>query len=312
MNPAYRYRVFGFDLSAPFEIETLRPVARDSAAPPDVEIRLERLAPPPAPMEYLGLLVQAMDDGLHIHVPGIADFRVCGGRTIIASPQPGEPPETTLDFLLGTAMGALLHQRGLLPLHANVIECNGLAFAFAGASGVGKSTLAARLHQKGYHLLSDDLCAVSWSEGGPRVFPGIPRVKLWSDALEELGIPRQGTRPLTWTTEKFEAPIRSAFGKRALPLAAICDLRTEQDAEPRGAYVLHGLDAANSIIAHTYRRRLADLQGAGGDCLQRALTLANTVPVLQLRRRWGFESFDEEVGAAERIIRSYAHLSVNA
>jgi hypothetical protein len=206
-------------------------------------------------------------------------------------------------------MGALLHQRGLLPLHANVIEWNGRAFAFAGPSGAGKSTLAARLQQMGYALLSDDLCAVGWEAGEPRAFPGVPRVKLWSDALQELGIARQGLRPLSWTAEKFEAPVQSAVAQRALPLAMICDLGMEAEGAPRGVFALSGLDAANSLVAHTYRRRLADLLGLGGECLRRILSVAERVPVVLLRRRWGFGSFDQEVDTVEQIIRGHCHNS---
>src|SRR5262249_26020969 len=159
-------------------------------------------------------------------------------------------------------------------------EWEGRAFAFAGASGAGKSTLAARLQQKGYTLLSDDLCAVAWDgEGAARVFPGIPRVKLWSDAVERFGLAAAGLRPLAWTGEKFEGSLPSAASRRPLPLAALCDLREETEAAPRGVYVQSGLDAANSLIAHTYRRRLADLQGFGGRYLRQVLALAENLPV---------------------------------
>jgi hypothetical protein len=310
MSRSHLYRIFGLVLSAPCEIETLKPAAIEPVGPPDVEIRFEPLSPAPSPIEYLGMLVQSSSEGLHLQVPGDARFLVSGGRTIIASLEREDRPQTAFEYLLGTAMGALLHQRGLLPLHANVIEWNGRAFAFAGASGAGKSTLAARLHQKGYNLLSDDICAIAWDDAGePRVFPGIPRVKLWSDALKELGIARQGLQPLSWTTEKLEAPVQSTFGQRALPLAVICELREEEEAAPRGTYVSSGLDAANALIAHTYRRRLADLQGLGGECLGRILSLAGNVPVVLLRRRWGFAYFDEEVDTVEQIMRDHAHHS---
>ncbi|MEG8053162.1 hypothetical protein QP185_07710 [Sphingomonas aerolata] len=53
-------------------------------------------------------------------------------------------------YLLGTALGALLHQRALLPLHCNAIVHDGKAFLFCGDSGAGKSTLAAVFEARGY------------------------------------------------------------------------------------------------------------------------------------------------------------------
>ena len=69
-------------------------------------------------------------------------------------------------YLLGSAMGVLLHQRGLLPLHANAVEIDGKAFAFMGASGSGKSTLAAWFHDHGYRIIADDVCAVRFETEG--------------------------------------------------------------------------------------------------------------------------------------------------
>jgi hypothetical protein len=309
MSGAYDYRIFGLAVSSSRAIETLEPAAIAPAGAPDVEIRFAALEPAASPIDYLGMRVQASSAGLLIEAPGRARFLISGGRTIVVSLEGEDSWRIALEYLLGSAMGALLHQRGLLPLHANVVEWNGRAFAFAGASGAGKSTLAARLQQKGYTLLSDDLCAVGWEGGEARAFPGIPRMKLWSDALLELGIARRGLRPLSWTSEKFEAPVAPAFVREPLPLAMICDLGMEEEAAPRGVVALSGLDAANSLVAHTYRRRLADLQGLGGECLGRILSVAERVPVVLLRRRWGFASFDEEVDTVEQIIRGHCHNS---
>src|SRR5258708_39789946 len=81
-------------------------------------------------------------------------------------------------------MGAIFHQRGLLPLHANAIEVGGQAVAFVGPSGAGKSTLAAYFRDRGYRVLCDDVWVVSFgSDGEPLAWPGVPRVKLWGDAL---------------------------------------------------------------------------------------------------------------------------------
>ncbi|EWG98231.1 hypothetical protein [Halomonas sp. BC04] len=96
-------------------------------------------------------------------------------------------------YLLGTALGALLHQRHWFPLHVSALATPSGAWAFTGESGAGKSTLAAWLHHHcGWPLISDDVAVVKPGEMIPRLHPGPPRLKLWQDALAMLGIGTHG------------------------------------------------------------------------------------------------------------------------
>ena len=58
--------------------------------------------------------------------------------TIDLAPFSGEASVSS--YLLGGLFGVLCHQRGIIPLHASVIEVAGGCVAFVGASGAGKST----------------------------------------------------------------------------------------------------------------------------------------------------------------------------
>jgi hypothetical protein len=55
-----------------------------------------------------------------------------------------------------------------------------------GASGWGKSTLAAALERRGHRLITDDVAAIDLA-GTPRVLTGVPHVKLWPDSVTSLG-----------------------------------------------------------------------------------------------------------------------------
>ena len=78
----------------------------------------------------------------------------------------------------------ILHQRSLLPLHANAMVVEGRAIGFMGHPGAGKSTLAAWFHDRGFDVLADDVCVVTpGPDGRPLAHPGIPRLRLWREAL---------------------------------------------------------------------------------------------------------------------------------
>jgi hypothetical protein len=123
---------------------------------------------------------------LQLTVEGIGRFRVSGGERISWwREHEGVSDQDIRTFLLGSAVGALLIQRGMLVLHGNALEKDGQAIVCLGHSGAGKSTLAYALLQQGWRLLADDLVALS-ADG--LVLPGIPRIKLWHDAARAFGL----------------------------------------------------------------------------------------------------------------------------
>lgn len=67
--------------------------------------------------------------------------------------------------LLGRALAVACMQRGLLVLHAAVLERDGVAFAIAGRSGAGKSTLVMEFARRGYRVVADDIAACDIGQG---------------------------------------------------------------------------------------------------------------------------------------------------
>ncbi|NIO13431.1 MAG: serine/threonine protein kinase, partial [Gammaproteobacteria bacterium] len=79
-------------------------------------------------------------------------------------------------------LGFVLRLRGVLSLHASVIDINGEAVGFMGAAGAGKSTLAAAFAKKGFAVMSDDILALKPGDSAPFAQPGYPRLRLWPDS----------------------------------------------------------------------------------------------------------------------------------
>lgn len=216
MNSAYL--VAGLVISSEIELPELLPCPQHGGEP-DVVIRF---APVPA---GLPLAVQATaeaeiaDNEVLLKIPGVARYLISGGTRIRVETESGAGTQEVRLFLLGSALGAIYFQRGYLPLHASVLVMNGRAVAFAGDSGAGKSTMAAWLNAAGYPLLCDDVCVVRFDENElAMAYPGYPRVKLWSDALQEFEIDPRTLQRDYFRADKFHVPVPERFWIDPVPL----------------------------------------------------------------------------------------------
>ncbi|NEO94707.1 MAG: hypothetical protein F6K56_32770 [Moorea sp. SIO3G5] len=114
-------------------------------------------------------------------------FLVQGGNMIMIIPAAEATLSRIRMALVGTVMAILLYQRGLLVLHASVVNINGGAVVFLGNSGEGKSSIAAALHTQGYRIITDDVAPVSLNQGTAKVAPSFPQIKLSQEVAKVLG-----------------------------------------------------------------------------------------------------------------------------
>jgi hypothetical protein len=273
---SFDYRLFGLAVRSELELPEIPPQPFEGE--PDVAIRRGK-----------------GDGGSLITIDGIAEFNVSDGANIWVWTSPGASPRNVRLYLLGSAMGLLIHQRGLLPLHANAVELDGKAIAFIGPSGSGKSTLAAWFHDNGYRVLADDVCVVRFGvEDAPSVCPGLPRLRLWKEALEASGRDaRHFARSYAGDDEwdKFDVPLEHAGAAHAsTPLAAIYLL-----AEGDGGRVerLSGVEAAEALFANTYRGRFVAEAGNPKIHWESCVRLVRSTPIFRATRRWGLQWLEE-------------------
>jgi len=235
-----------------------------------------------------------------LNIPEAGRFLVRNGSEILVDPSPAASDRNVRLFLLGSAFGVLLHQRQVLPLHANALVFSGRAVAFLGASGAGKSTMAAWFHDRGYPILTDDVCAVSMEAGLPIVQPGIPRLRLWRDALEASGRTAEHFERSFDEDDKYNVPTRLEAWSDPLPLGAIYHLEASDQNPPAPSIErLTGLEAADRLIANTYRGGyLAELGGIAHHFTTCA-DLAGRIPIFSVRRQWGLEHYEEQLSLLE-------------
>lgn len=166
----------------------------------------------------------ATRDNVQLVAPGIARYQVREGRQIEVTRDPSAGDREVRLFLLGSAFAALCCQRNMLLLHASVIRHESQTVAFCGPAGSGKSTLAAAFVKRGAEFISDDLCRFDIVDNGVFVHPSTPRLKLWREALDNLGWHAPDLERDHIRADKFQVPISHANHRTPVPLHAIISL----------------------------------------------------------------------------------------
>ena len=245
--------------------------------------------------------VQANAREMLLRVEGVATYYVRDGARIVVSPsdQPDEPLIQV--YLLGTCFGALLQQRGVLPLHGSCICKDGLGLLITGASGAGKSTLATAFLARGWKLVSDDVTPVTFRGGVCRACPSYPGQKLWEDALEIHQGAVSRMRGVAWEDggrRKFTLDASDLFVDEEVILTHVAVLALADGA--LDAREIVGFSKVDALMKNTYRPGLiADMERKRAQ-FQRCVDIAGAVQLFYVVRPQG-DRTEEEI--AERIGR---------
>ena len=187
---------------------------------PDVVITIGRVSLPATPPIHTLPFSQIWPDGGYLFtLETVGRYWVSAGKTVVIEPVENAHEADLRVFLLGTVFGVLCHQRRLLPLHASAVRMGMGAVVMAGDCGVGKSTLAAGLRQRGYPLVADDTTIIQVSPSHtPVVLPSYPYQKLCLDVLEMMKIPVINEMVNRPGQPKYHIPATVGFETAPLPV----------------------------------------------------------------------------------------------
>jgi len=125
------------------------------------------------------------------------------------------------------------------------------------------------------------------------VQPGIPRLRLWRDAVERSGRTTASYERAFDAVEKYTVATEAAAGAEAMPLGAIYRLcQGTADAELI-VRRLSGVEAARALIANTYRGAFIQTVGNQMAHFEACLAVSRAVPIFELVRPWNVARIDE-------------------
>jgi len=278
------YHIFGLTIHSTIPLPSHPNSHSPQDVAPDVIIEYGKTPETLTNPKSKGLRFQAGEGEFLLRVDGVARYYVQDGRRVTIMPETGSGNDDILVFLMGSALGALLHQRNILALHAAAIAVNGGSVIFSGPSGIGKSTVAAGFHQRGYPFLADDVCAITTTNRHPAVLPGFPRLKLWADCLKKIEQDKNKLKSIRWGKglEKYFLPVER-IQDTPVPIKAVFILGST-NRDNMEINVLKAGGKIDPILNNTYRLRF--LEGLGGkrDHFQQCADVASKAAVYRAVR----------------------------
>lgn len=275
----YTYRAYGCNLVSDIALVRLSPGA-DPAVDTITVSRRDDLPKTPDDATQMGLGAWAAPDYLSLDIEGVVHFVSVGGRQLFYRPYDGVDDVSVQLFLMGSGLGAVLMQRKFLVMHGNAVEFDGACVMCVGPSGVGKSTTAAGLMQRGHRVMSDDICAID-AEG--RIVPGMPHIKLWQQAADGLGLSTQALERVRPEMQKFGLPLEDAFCEDHVPIKRIYVLTPH----PSSDIVCEHLNAHEKfqvLRENTYRLPFVAGMGLHALHFQQIEALSRRTAVVRIKR----------------------------
>jgi len=218
-------------------------------------------------------------DSVTLSFPGVCRIQVAGRQHIQLEGEDGVSEEALSHFALGVGMGALLHQREVLALHASAVVGPFGALLFMGSSSLGKSTLAAAFHENwGWPLVADDISAIEFHGDGAYVAPAYPYLRLWPEAAESLGLATASV-PIFPGAEKRRIEAFDGFPSEPVRIAGVYVL---QEAARTAIHRMRPHDAIAELVVHSFAARLLEKSGPQEWHFNASSQLARQVPIRYL------------------------------
>lgn len=297
MTTCHRYRAHGLVVHSAVELPLPPPPPAPGA--PDLVLRLGADRPVPD-RDPPGRVLAALDrpgggrfycftrtrDTVVLRYPGLCEFVGDPGLSdVVVHLHPGADLGLVPVLAAGAVLAVHLKLRSALVLHASAVEVAGRAVAFVGASGMGKSTLAAALCREGGALVTDDvLRAEPGGDGDVWVHPGGTETRLRPAARDlAASAPPGATRP-------------TADGRLALAPAtrSVATLRLAACVVPLPSRTASGITVRRLPVAHALVRlmqfpRVVGWRDPGSSAaeFQALADLAERVPVYDASIPWG-------------------------
>lgn len=247
---------------------------------------------------------------------GVVLESYCGSRAWLSNLPSGESRElhvrrgrhiTTDRYehtLLHQFLPVVLTACGEMMLHAASVVVEGRAVLFCGASGMGKSTLAAGFAASGLPVLAEDIARVAWIDGQAVTYASYPGTRLRANSFLLPDGLRARNSSARYGLPKYrvhlDATPRTA---EPWPLAAIMLLRRARQVSPR-LERFRPVEALPSVLEASFFQAL-DPTRRSREAIERCARLIRSVPIHGLAYRRSAAHFDCLLSELQELLHTH-------
>lgn len=212
-------------------------------------------------------------------------------RRIVSRVCPGLPPHTIDHFLRDQVAPRVLAHEGRFVLHSGGVRVEDCAILLMGATGRGKSTLAASLDRAGYPLLGDDAMIVDRADR-PSARAVYPSLRLLPDSIAALYSAPVATSAIAHYSPKQRVALPDVEEARPLPIRAIFVIAEPPGKDQISIARMNPSHACMALVENSFALDPADLEQARGR-LNHASRLAARVPIFEIAYPRAFDRLPE-------------------
>jgi len=198
-------------------------------------------------------------------------------------------------FLLGPLLATWLERNGRVVLHGAAAVDNGRAIGFLGRSGVGKSTLAMGLVERGGLLITDDLLAICVDGGRAWTHPSFSQLRLWPDDARRFIGSIDGLEPTYPGNDKLRLPLSDAqFASDPVELTALYLPQRDPNIAEVKIEPMTGADALFALLLDTFAEELISTTEHRRSWVAGVGRLLSAVPLFRL-------TYPDDAGAVDDV-----------
>jgi hypothetical protein len=286
-----RYRAFGLNIESDLSI----PEFLASSVGGDIVIRYGKV---PSRINFAvdeTNEYQISKNEFLFYIKNVAHYYIKDGELIIVEPDNGADYKSIKTYLLSTAIGMILLQRGMIPIHGSTVVIGSQGIVFAGACGAGKSTICAEFRKNGYEFLADDISVITLnSQGKALVNASFPHQRLCKDTVNLVGYNIEELSLACAADEKYIVSDLNNFRKEAVELSAIVEIFPREYCNVNITKLI-GTKKIERFIKNIYCSILLGKIGVSREYFNQCINIVKNIDYYILERPMGRYTADEQV-----------------